>query len=210
MRRLTVLFVLLAAAAPASAQLPSGIARPANESALSPIELGAALYAGNCVTCHGIAGRGIYRRGPRGGAGDVHGLGPSLKDAGAQAADFYLRTGYMPLGRPDEQPKRGRVHFDERELRGLIAYVASLGDGPAVPQPHPERGSAYGSIYFGMLALHHLHVVVGILLSGVLLAKLAGGLTSYRVTGLRAIALYWCFVAGLAVPVVLTQVSPSL
>jgi heme/copper-type cytochrome/quinol oxidase subunit 3 len=72
------------------------------------------------------------------------------------------------------------------------------------------KGSAYGTVYFGMLALHHLHVVVGVLLSGVLLAKLAGGLTSYRVTGLRAIALYWCFVAGLAVPVVLTQVSPSL
>jgi heme/copper-type cytochrome/quinol oxidase subunit 3 len=72
------------------------------------------------------------------------------------------------------------------------------------------RGSAYGSVYFGMLALHHLHVVVGILLSCALLAKIAGGLTSYRVTGLRAIAFYWCFVAGLAVPVVLTQVSPSL
>jgi len=72
------------------------------------------------------------------------------------------------------------------------------------------RGSAYGSVYFGMLALHHVHVVVGILLSCALLARLAGGLTSYRVTGMRAIAFYWCFVAGLAVPVVLTQVSPSL
>jgi cytochrome c oxidase subunit III len=72
------------------------------------------------------------------------------------------------------------------------------------------NGSAYGSIYFGMLALHHLHVVVGVLLSGAILAKLTGGLTTYRVTGLRAIAFYWCFVAALAVPVVLTQVSPSL
>jgi ubiquinol-cytochrome c reductase cytochrome c subunit len=140
MRKLVLLIALLAAA-PANAQPPGGIARPADEGALSPIELGAALYAGNCSTCHGIAGRGIYERGPRAGAGDVHGLGPSLKDSGAQAADFYLHTGYMPLGHPDEQPKRGRVPFDERELRGLIAYVASLGDGPPVPTPHPQRGN---------------------------------------------------------------------
>jgi ubiquinol-cytochrome c reductase cytochrome c subunit len=140
MRKL-VLLIALVAAAPANAQPPGGIARPADEGALSPIELGAALYAGNCSTCHGIAGRGIYERGPRAGAGDVHGLGPSLKDSGAQAADFYLHTGYMPLGHPDEQPKRGRVAFDERELRGLIAYVASLGDGPPVPTPHPQRGN---------------------------------------------------------------------
>jgi len=72
------------------------------------------------------------------------------------------------------------------------------------------RGSAYGSMYFGMLALHHAHVVAGVLLSAALLAKLSRGLTSYRVTGVRAAAWYWCFVSALAVPVVLTQVSPSL
>jgi heme/copper-type cytochrome/quinol oxidase subunit 3 len=72
------------------------------------------------------------------------------------------------------------------------------------------RGSAYGSVYFGMLALHHVHVVAGVLLSGALLARLAGGLTDYRVTGLRAAAWFWGFVCALAVPVVLTQVSPSL
>jgi ubiquinol-cytochrome c reductase cytochrome c subunit len=129
MRRLAVAVLFLLAAAPAHAQPPAGISRPANASALSPIELGAALYAGNCATCHGIAGRGTPDR------------GPSLHEAGAQAADFYLRTGYMPLNHPDEQPKRGRVAFRDRELRVLIAYVASLGNGPPVPVPHPERGS---------------------------------------------------------------------
>jgi cytochrome c oxidase subunit I+III len=72
------------------------------------------------------------------------------------------------------------------------------------------RDHAYGSMYFGMLALHHAHVVAGVVLSAALLAKLAGGLTSYRVTGVRAAAWYWCFVSAIAVPVVLTQVSPSL
>jgi ubiquinol-cytochrome c reductase cytochrome c subunit len=132
MRRLALVLAVLGAAvapAPAIAQPSSGIVRPGNAGALSPIELGGALFAGNCVTCHGIAGRGTPDR------------GPSLKDSGALAADFYLRTGYMPLNDPHDQPKRGRVHFNERELRGLIAYVASLGDGPPVPAPHPERGS---------------------------------------------------------------------
>jgi ubiquinol-cytochrome c reductase cytochrome c subunit len=129
MRRVAVLLFALFAAQPAHAQPPAGIERPANENALSPIELGAALYAANCSTCHGIAGRGTSDRGPR------------LSDAGAQAAEFYLRTGYMPLGHPDEQPKRGHVLFRENELRGLIAYVASLGNGPPIPAPHPERGN---------------------------------------------------------------------
>jgi ubiquinol-cytochrome c reductase cytochrome c subunit len=142
MRRAALALVFLAlAAAPAQAQPPAGIARPANADSLSLPDLGAALYAGNCSTCHGIAGRGIYRRDGRAGAGGVHGLGPSLRDAGALSADFYLRTGYMPLGHPGEQPKRGRVLFREREIRALIAYVASLGNGPPVPAVHPERGS---------------------------------------------------------------------
>jgi heme/copper-type cytochrome/quinol oxidase subunit 3 len=72
------------------------------------------------------------------------------------------------------------------------------------------RDHAYGSAYFMLLALHHAHVVAGVLLSGALLARLARGLTSYRLTGLRAAALYWCFVGAFAIPVVLTQVSPSL
>ncbi|HVI20104.1 MAG TPA: c-type cytochrome [Gaiellales bacterium] len=141
-RALVLAAIALAAAAPAAvAQSPGGIVRPGNERALTPIQLGAALYAGNCATCHGIAGHGIYSRQARAGVGEVHGEGPSLRDAGAQAADFYLRTGYMPLPRPGDQPKRSRVLFSEREVRALIAYVASLGNGPQVPVPHPEQGS---------------------------------------------------------------------
>ena len=31
--------------------------------------------------------------------------------------------------------------FSQQELQALIAYVASLKQGPAVPTPHPERGN---------------------------------------------------------------------
>ena len=115
----------------AQAQPPEGIVRPDNESGLSDQELGSQLYAGNCAACHGIGGEG------RSGADEA---GPSLKGVGALAADFYLRTGYMPLRNPGEQPWRHRVLFNERELRALIKYVASLGPGPDVPQPAPEHG----------------------------------------------------------------------
>ena len=70
--------------------------------------------------------------------------------------------------------------------------------------------TAYGSIYFTLLAAHHLHVLVGILLVGWLLVRLIWGLTNYRLIAIRVVALYWNFVNALAILVVLTQLSPSL
>ncbi len=104
-----------------------------------PKEWGFQLYSANCVTCHGPNGRGVYT--PRPGSGGQRALGPRLKGVGALAADFYLRTGYMPLRTPYIQPRRSRVLFSDREIRALVAYVASLGPGPVIPHPQPERGS---------------------------------------------------------------------
>jgi ubiquinol-cytochrome c reductase cytochrome c subunit len=90
---------------------------------------GEQLYGGYCIRCHGPSGRGI------------EGQGPPLSGVGAQAADFYLRTGYMPLRRPDLQPRRQEQRFADDQILALVAYVASLGGGPRIPRPHPERGS---------------------------------------------------------------------
>jgi ubiquinol-cytochrome c reductase cytochrome c subunit len=57
------------------------------------------------------------------------------------AADFYLRTGYMPLQRLGLQPRRSRVLFSARQIRAITAYVASLGGGPGIPHPRPDRGN---------------------------------------------------------------------
>jgi ubiquinol-cytochrome c reductase cytochrome c subunit len=46
----------------------------------------------------------------------------------------------MPLGNPHDQPWRSRVLFTRRELRALVDYVGSLGGGPPIPRPAPERG----------------------------------------------------------------------
>jgi ubiquinol-cytochrome c reductase cytochrome c subunit len=145
MRRARLLIVLLlgalALAAIAHGQPPSGLARPADEGSASPLELGAELYAGNCASCHGVAGRGILANPTHQGAGGIRGRGPSLRGVGAQAADLYLRTGFMPLSNPGERPYRRRVLLNEREIRALVAYVASLGPGPGIPRVDPAAGS---------------------------------------------------------------------
>jgi cytochrome c oxidase subunit III len=70
--------------------------------------------------------------------------------------------------------------------------------------------TAYGSAYFTLLGAHHAHVGAGLAFNAFLLAKLLGGITEYRLIGLRAVAWYWYFVSAAAVLVVLTQLSPSL
>jgi ubiquinol-cytochrome c reductase cytochrome c subunit len=140
-RALPLTFLLaLAIAAIASAQPPNGISRPSNEDSLSTAELGAQLYAGNCAACHGVAGQGVRANQSARDTGNVRGEGPSLRGVGARAADFYLRTGYMPLRDPEEHPWRRRVLFTKRELAALVGYVASLGTGPPIPRPAPAQG----------------------------------------------------------------------
>jgi ubiquinol-cytochrome c reductase cytochrome c subunit len=133
---------LLGSVAFAIAQPQSGIVRPTAEPATPSVQLGAQLYAGNCATCHGIAGAGINQ--PRTGAGGVLGQGPALQGVGALSADFYLRTGYMPLANahaePEDLQQGNRVLLSDKEIRSLVSYVASLGPGPGIPNPSPASG----------------------------------------------------------------------
>jgi ubiquinol-cytochrome c reductase cytochrome c subunit len=110
----------LAATALAIALAPAAAASGAHN--------GSGLYAASCAKCHGVGGGGTSS-------------GPSLRGVGARAADFYLRTGYMPLRNPHQQPWRKRSPFSGDQIDALVRYVASLGGGPRVPTPHPERGS---------------------------------------------------------------------
>jgi heme/copper-type cytochrome/quinol oxidase subunit 3 len=73
------------------------------------------------------------------------------------------------------------------------------------------QDTAYGSIYFTMLAAHHAHVLLGILLGAVILGYVGlRGLTNYWLIAVRGLAIYWHVVNAVAVLVVLTQLSPSL
>ena len=108
---------------------------------------GKQVYGRYCVMCHGPNGAGNTDRaaavggGPARDVGIAPGIGPSLRNVGALAADFYLRTGYMPLKRTGLQPRRSRLLLSNAQIEALVAYVASLGHGPPVPHPHPEQGS---------------------------------------------------------------------
>jgi ubiquinol-cytochrome c reductase cytochrome c subunit len=141
-RRRLILIAVVAAlvvAGAAQAQPQGGVSRPPNEAKLPLRDLGSQLYAANCSACHGIDGRGQRR--PRKTSEGIEGQGPSLRGVGARSVDFYLRTGYMPLSKPNEQPKRRRPLFTDREIRALVDYVSSLPpSGPPIPKPHPERG----------------------------------------------------------------------
>jgi ubiquinol-cytochrome c reductase cytochrome c subunit len=88
------------------------------------VAAGRSLYVTHCSSCHGFEATGTR-------------IGPSLEHAGAASADFYLRTGRMPLNDPTEQPVRHRPAFPPDQISALVAYVASLDAGPAIPTVQP-------------------------------------------------------------------------
>jgi cytochrome c oxidase subunit 3 len=92
---------------------------------------------------------------------------------------------------------------------GYLAYqLHSFVDEIHTLEPH---SSAYASSYTALLGLHHAHVLLGILLDlGLLFWLTAGGLSPYRVTGVRSIALYWHAINVIAIAVLFTEISPSL
>jgi ubiquinol-cytochrome c reductase cytochrome c subunit len=54
------------------------------------------------------------------------------------------------------------VLFSEQQLRALVAYVASLGGGPAIPQPHPERGNLSAGLHLYTVHCAGCHQVVAV------------------------------------------------
>ena len=105
------------------------------------------LYGEYCLGCHGGNAAGRYHEpssatgaGPGREQSQQGGIGPSLHGVGALAADFYLRTGYMPLRRIGLQPRRQRVFLGDHEIDALVAYVATFG-GPPIPTPRPGLGN---------------------------------------------------------------------
>jgi ubiquinol-cytochrome c reductase cytochrome c subunit len=89
------------------------------------------LYLQNCASCHGPQGQGTN-------------VAPTLVGVGAASADFYLRTGRMPLGAPGQQAVRHDPIFSEAQIEALVAYVAGFGQGPDIPQV-----SAGGDVHEG-------------------------------------------------------------
>ena len=108
------------------------------------IDRGKTLYVESCASCHGPSGAGTRN-------------GPSLVESGAAAADFYLRTGRMPLAGPNDQAVRKDPLFSEEEIEAIVAYVATFGSGPAIPELFTDTASLQlgASLYVGNCAPCH-------------------------------------------------------
>jgi ubiquinol-cytochrome c reductase cytochrome c subunit len=104
------------------------------------------LYGQYCLSCHGANAAGRVNQpsnstgaGPGRAQEQQGGVAPSLQGVGALAADFYLRTGYMPLRHLGMQPRREPLFLGDHQIRALVAYIATFG-GPPIPRPKPETG----------------------------------------------------------------------
>jgi ubiquinol-cytochrome c reductase cytochrome c subunit len=111
---------LYAVLAPAQAQQA--------ESDAALVQKGRELFLVGCSFCHGQNGEGVRTL-------DDRQIGPSLVGVGAAAVDFQVGTGRMPMSQPGAQAPRKEVTYSDEEIAALAAYVASLGPGPAIPQP---------------------------------------------------------------------------
>ena len=105
---------------------------------------GQQLFAVSCASCHGLNGEGVASEGA-----------PSLVGVGAAAVDFQMRTGRMPMANPLAQAPNKPNTFTAEEIGSIALYVASLGDGPAIPDPKqydpsglsPEAIAAGGELF---------------------------------------------------------------
>jgi ubiquinol-cytochrome c reductase cytochrome c subunit len=112
---------------PGGAANVAPVAVPAVEPAQDPdapsggdTDLGRDLYRRDCASCHGPEGGGSFR-------------GTTLEGVGGAGVEYVLNTGRMPIGDPDDQIRRSDPAYGRDEIDAIVAYVATLVDGPDVP-----------------------------------------------------------------------------
>jgi len=127
MRRFLLQVALLAVLAAPLGALATTVGPGSARAQVDAVEAGRELFLTGCVSCHGPDGVGTDQ-------------GPTLIGVGAAAADFMLRTGRMPLAVPGQQPPRKEPAYNDADITYLVAYVASLGPGPDIPDVDPQRG----------------------------------------------------------------------
>lgn len=135
-------------------------------------------------------------------------LVPSLLTAALVATSFAMQRAW----------RNGRLLNRVAALRWL-ALAGIVQGGYLIWQVHdfvdachkePPSHSAYSSIHLTMLAIDHLHVFLGILLTAWLLMRFATRITPYRLRTLQATAFYWHAVNVITVVVLLVDLSPHV
>ncbi len=122
----------------------AGATEPQRSRAEGNAERGQRLFLTGCASCHGQNGEGTP-------------LGLDLRGVGAASADFQLSTGRMPSTAPNRQSVPKRSPYTRREIDDLVAFVASLGPGPPIPDVHHPPGDLQegGRLFFENCAACH-------------------------------------------------------
>ncbi|MFT4147810.1 MAG: cytochrome c [Micrococcaceae bacterium] len=124
----------------------------ADDASTADVESGKKLFQANCATCHGINAQGTEH-------------GPSLIGVGAAAVDFQVGSGRMPMQLNGPQAPYKPAAMTDEQTAQLAAYVASLGAGPAIPDPKylDAKGDAAlgGEIFRTNCAMCHNAVGAG-------------------------------------------------
>jgi len=131
---------------------------PTSAAQRQQIDRGRSLFVDGCSSCHGNDAKGKRN------------VAPTLVGAGAAAADFYLSTGRMPLSNPTDEPTRSPPAYNRQDIDALVAYVASLGAGPAIPHVDISQGktnTGLTSFTLHCAGCHQVGAAGGIVTGGV-------------------------------------------
>ncbi|MCH8612670.1 c-type cytochrome [Arsenicicoccus dermatophilus] len=146
---LVMLFTIGTAYAVAKPQVATARATASSD---EDVKAGKQIFLANCASCHGANAQG----GPD---------APTLAGVGAASVDFQMGTGRMPLAAPNVQAPRNKKQFSDKEIEQVGAYVATLGEGPAVPAAEFTEGGGDaakgGEIYRVNCAMCHNAVGAG-------------------------------------------------
>jgi ubiquinol-cytochrome c reductase cytochrome c subunit len=116
-------------------------------------ETGRRVFLRDCAWCHGDDGTGTEN-------------GPSLADAGEAGADFYLRTGRMPLSSPEQDVRSGPPAYDDATITALVEHVGTLGEGPSIPDVGEGDPAAGRRLFLSNCAACHSSSGTGTIVPG--------------------------------------------
>jgi len=152
--RLLLFLALLGAAATLTALTEGAGAAPRAAAPMTTTsDEGRQVFLRDCAWCHGDQGEGTQ-------------FGPTLQQSGEAAADFYLRTGRMPLKTSDQEAEPGPPAYSDSTIRALVSYVGSLGVGEPMPDLAPGDVAAGRRAFLANCAACHSSSGTGVIVSG--------------------------------------------
>lgn len=130
------------------------------------VDEGKKLFATNCANCHGLNATGTDE-------------GPHLIGVGAASVDYQLGTGRMPLAMQGPQAEQKPPQFTNEQIASIVAYVASLAPGPAIPDERylqADGSASNGGVLFrnNCAMCHNVAGAGGALTEGKFAPALAG------------------------------------